>query len=169
MGRIGSNKAMYHYTDGGLRHVWLVNGYRRHRTAYGPGVSIDALKALHRAIGLWIVQKPKPLTGAELRFLRQELDLSQKRLAEIVGETAPTVALWERRGRIPKLADRTLRALYRETVEGNARLRDIVRRRTEKDVKEHERATRREARLHGTARAERATFAMRARRWRAAA
>lgn len=160
---------MYHYIDSGLRTVWLVNGYRRHRTAYGPGVSIDELPALHRAIGLWIVQKPKPLTGAELRFLRQELDLSQKRLAEIVGQTEQTVSLWERRGRIPKIADRFVRALYRETVEGNAHIHDIVRRLTEKDVKEHERATRREARLHWTARAERATFAMRARQWRPAA
>jgi DNA-binding transcriptional regulator YiaG len=165
MGRIGSNKAMYHYTDSGLSNVWLVNGYRRHRTAYGPGVSIDALKALHRAIGLWIVQKPKPLTGAELSFLRQELDLSQKRLAEIVGETAPTVSLWERRGRIPKLADRTLRALYRETVGGNPRIRDIVQQLTEKNVKEHERVTRREACRPMKARAERATFAMRVKQW----
>ncbi len=143
---------MYHYTNCGLRNVWLMNGFRRHRTSYGPGISIDELPGLHRAIGLWIVQKPKPLTGAELRFLRQELDLSQKRLAEIVGQTEQTVSLWERRGRIPKIADRFVRALYRETVEGNARIRDIVRRLTEKDVKEHERAK----------------FAMRARQWRAA-
>jgi DNA-binding transcriptional regulator YiaG len=143
---------MYHYTDGGLRNVWLVNGFRRHRTAYGPGVSIDELPALHRVIGLWVVRKPKPLTGAELRFLRKALDLSPKRLAEIVGQTEQTASLWERRGRIPKIADRFIRALYRETVEGNARIRDIVRRLSEKDVRDYERAK----------------FTMRARQWRAA-
>jgi DNA-binding transcriptional regulator YiaG len=109
---------MYRYTECGLRNVWLKNGYRRHKTPYGPGLSIDDIPALHRAIGLWIVGNRPRLTGAELRFLRKELDLSQKRLAEILGVEEQTVSLWERRGRMPTLADRFLRALYREGVEG---------------------------------------------------
>lgn len=145
---------MYHYTDCGLRNVWLANGYRRSRTAYGPGVAIEGLPALHRAIGLWLVKKPRRLTGAEIRFLRKELDLSQKALAEIVGQTEQTVSLWERRGRIPKTADRFIRALYRETAEGNAHIREIVARLAAKDPKGLE---------------ERATFAIKARQWKMAA
>lgn len=145
---------MYHYTDCGLRNVWLANGVRRHRTPYGPGISIESLPALHRAIGLWLVRKPKSLTGAEVRFLRKELDLSQKALAEIVGQTEQTVSLWERRGRIPKTADRFIRALYRETVEGNAQIRNLVANLAAKDAKDHEKQ---------------ATFAMKAHRWKIAA
>ena len=29
---------MYHYTDGGLRNVWLVNGYEVRQTPFGEGV-----------------------------------------------------------------------------------------------------------------------------------
>lgn len=144
---------MYHYTESGLQNVWLVNGYSERRTPYGAGVSIDDLPGLHEAIGKWLVRKPRPLTGAELRFLRKELDLSQRALADIVGQSEQTVSLWERRGRMPKTADRFVRALYRETVEGNAHIRDMVDRLNTEDAKDYERAK----------------FAMRARRWRAAA
>ena len=145
---------MYHYTDCGLRNVWLANGFSRRKTPYGPGVAIEGLPALHRAIGLWLVGKPRRLTGAEIRFLRKELDLSQKALAAIVGQSEQTVSLWERRGRIPKTADRFVRALYRETAEGNAQIRDIVARLAAKDAQDFE---------------ERATFAITARRWKMAA
>ncbi|MSP81182.1 MAG: helix-turn-helix domain-containing protein [Rhodospirillales bacterium] len=145
---------MYHYTDCGLRNVWLANGFRRQKTPYGPGVAIEGLPALHRAIGLWLAGKPRPLTGSEVRFLRKELDLSQKALAAIVGQSEQTVSLWERRGRIPQTADRFVRALYRETAEGNAHIRDIVARLALKDADDHE---------------TRATFAIKARRWKMAA
>ena len=145
---------MYHYTDCGLRNVWLANGFRRRKTPYGPGVAIEGLPALHRAIGLWLVGKPRRLTAAEIRFLRKELDLSQKALAAIVGQTEQTVSLWERRGRIPKTADRFIRALYRETAEGNARISEIVARLAAKDAEDPEK---------------RATFAIKARRWKVAA
>lgn len=145
---------MYHYTDCGLRNVWLANGYRRAKTPYGAGIAIEGVPALHRAIGLWLAKKPGRLSGAEIRFLRKELDLSQKALAEIVGQTEQTVSLWERRGRIPKTADRFIRALYRETAEGNARIREIVARLAAKDAKDSE---------------DRATFARKARQWKMAA
>jgi DNA-binding transcriptional regulator YiaG len=149
---------MYHYRESGLRNVWLVNGVRQRQTPYGPATSIANVAALHRAIGLWIVRKPGRLTGAELRFLRQELDLSQRRLAEILGCEEQTVSLWERRGRMPKVADRFVRALYRETVEGNAHIRDIVARLVDKDAREHARKEQAKAK-----------FALRARAWRQAA
>jgi transcriptional regulator with XRE-family HTH domain len=95
------------------------------------------------------------LTGAELRFLRTELDISQKRLAEILCVEEQTVSLWERRGRMPKLADRFVRALFRELTEGNARIEEIVARLTAKDRAAHN--------------ARRAEFACRADEWRAAA
>lgn len=149
---------MYHYLESGLRNVWLVNGVRHRQSAYGPTIAIADVFGLHRAIGLWIVRKPGRLTGAELRFLRQELDLSQRRLAEYLGCEEQTVSLWERRGRMPKIADRFVRAIYRETVEGNAHIRDIVARLVDKDAREFARKEQAKAK-----------FALRARAWRQAA
>ena len=76
---------MYHYIDSGLDNVVLESGYREIDTPYGRGVSIDNLDALHLAIGKWLLNVPK-LNGAEFRFLRHELDMSQGRLARLLGE-----------------------------------------------------------------------------------
>eukprot|EP01032_Pedospumella_encystans_P022930 gene22930-biopygen18703 len=41
---------MYHYTDGGLQNVRLVNGYRVQKTPYGQAVAIDDLEGLTQTI-----------------------------------------------------------------------------------------------------------------------
>ncbi|OYU33753.1 hypothetical protein [Novosphingobium sp. PASSN1] len=117
---------MYHYQECGLRNVWLVNGYDMHTTPYGDGVSIHDIEGLHRAIARGLVNKAAKLTGSELRFLRKEMGLSQAKLALILGNEDQTVALWEKRGTQPKIADRFVRALYREFDEGNAHIRDMI-------------------------------------------
>ncbi|OLL32835.1 transcriptional regulator [Burkholderia sp. SRS-W-2-2016] len=118
---------MYHYTETGLQNVWLANGYHVRKTSYGEAVSIEDADGLHRAIGRKLACKNQ-LTGAEFRFLRKELDLSQHRLADLLGTTEQTVALWERKGKIPKTADRMFRALYLEAIDGNVRLKDMIER-----------------------------------------
>jgi len=61
---------MYHYTDGGLRNVWLVNGYEIKSTPYGQGVVFHDLDGLTRCICLALTHKPSKLTGAEFRYIR---------------------------------------------------------------------------------------------------
>jgi DNA-binding transcriptional regulator YiaG len=117
---------MYHYTECGLRNVWLVNGYRIHDTSYGKGVSVENMDQLHRVIAMLLITRKPALTGAEFRFLRKELGLSQAKLASLIGNNAQSVALWEKRGRIPKWADRFIRAIYREYAEGNARIVETI-------------------------------------------
>jgi putative transcriptional regulator len=120
---------MYHYTESGLRNVWLVNGYSVRKTPYGEGVAIENLEGLHRAIARQIVRLPRPLTGAEFRFLRKELELSQASLADYLGCDVQALARWEKaKSRIPKPAERLLRALFRESDEGNAQIRELVER-----------------------------------------
>ena len=68
---------MYHYRECGLRNVWLVNGYDEHDTPYGLGVAIHDLEGVHHAVAHGLVSKGGKLTGAELRFLRQEMGISQ--------------------------------------------------------------------------------------------
>ena len=96
---------------------------RLHDSACGRGVSIDKVEGLHRVIGQTLLCRPR-LAGGEIRFLRKELGCSQKELAEIVGTSEQTVALWERnRGQIPAAAERVLRLLYAEHVQGNVQVR----------------------------------------------
>lgn len=129
---------MYHYTECGLNNVWLANGYDEHETPYGAAVSIADVDGLHRAIALHLIKYKPRLSGGEFRFLRKELDLSQAALARVLGNDAQSVARWEKNGRPPKMAERFLRALYREHAEGNARIQDIVQRLNETDRKAYQ-------------------------------
>ena len=61
---------MYHYTDGGLRNVWLANGYTKQKTPFGEGVAIQDVEGLTRAICTMLTKRAGVLTGAELRYLR---------------------------------------------------------------------------------------------------
>ena|SRR5882672_3547102 len=121
---------MYRYTESGLKNVRLMNGYAIKKTPYGKAVSIQDVEGLHRAIGSIIARRPK-LTGPELRFLRKEMGLSQKGLADFVGTSEQTVSLWERRGAVPKAADRLIKLAYLETVAsrgGNVKIREMIER-----------------------------------------
>jgi DNA-binding transcriptional regulator YiaG len=124
----------YHYTESGLPNVWLANGFTVRKTNYGEGVSIHDVDGLHRAIGRALSNKPR-LTGAEVRFLRKEMGLSQRGLGELLGVTEQAVALWERKGRLPKTADRLLRLIYVEHDEGNAPVVSFIERLNDLDAR----------------------------------
>lgn len=123
---------MYHYTESGLQNVWLNNGYKVKKTTSGKAVAIVDADGLHQAIGRAIACKAY-MTGAELRFLRKELDLSQSRFGKLVGASEESVSLWERRGRVPKSASRLIQAVYLETIDGNVRLKELIERLAEMD------------------------------------
>ena len=120
----------HHYDDSGLDNVFLENGYSIHETAYGPGVSIQDTEGLRKAIGRWLIATPKPLNGAELRFLRSEMELTQRDLAGILGTTEQTLRLWEkhRKKGINGSADLLLRALYSECMGRDGSVRSMVER-----------------------------------------
>jgi putative transcriptional regulator len=118
---------MYHYTECGLQNVWLENGYTIQKTPYGKGVSIQDVQGLHRLIGRALARRPK-LTGAELRFLRKELGISQSALADLVGTSEQNVSLWERRGKMPRGPDRLVKVIYLEQLDGNVQVRKIIER-----------------------------------------
>ncbi|HEY4941317.1 MAG TPA: helix-turn-helix domain-containing protein [Rhizomicrobium sp.] len=115
---------MHHYRESGLQNVWLRNGYRIVGTPYGEAIEIEKVEQLHRAIARAVQARPR-LSGKEFRFLRTEMNLSQEALAQMIGNSAQSVALWEKGRGAPKWADRLMRALYREHVEGNANLKEI--------------------------------------------
>jgi putative transcriptional regulator len=120
--------SMYHYTESGLDDVFLVNGYHIHKTPYGKGVSIENTEGLHKAIGRGLISLPRPLNGAELRFLRLEMEITQRDLAALVGTTEQSLRLWEKhRGKpLPGSADRLVRAIYSEYIGGDGTVRRML-------------------------------------------
>ena len=132
----------YHYTESGLDDLYLENGYVQHDTPYGPGVSIEDSAGLHKAIGQWLIERPAPLNGAELRFLRTEMELTQRALAGIIGATEQTLRLWEKnRGKhIPGTPDRLVRTLFNEHLGANQSIRHMLERLADLDRLEHDRA-----------------------------
>ena len=130
---------MYHYTECGLRNVWLANGYRKDASPkYGELVSIEHVEGLHTLIADQLIEKSH-LTGLEFRFLRKELGLSQAKLAQAWGYDEQSIALWEKRGRVPKIADRFIRAYYNEVRHGNANITALIERLNDQDLAEEER------------------------------
>ncbi|MDH5302021.1 MAG: helix-turn-helix domain-containing protein [Gammaproteobacteria bacterium] len=120
---------MYHYTSCGLRNIWLRNGFVMKETSYGHGVAIHDVEGLHKAIGLNLVQNKPHLSGAEIRFLRKELDMPQAQLAAMLGVSENTIRGWEKhRGKITKPAERLLRMIYQEYVTGNSSIRELIER-----------------------------------------
>jgi transcriptional regulator with XRE-family HTH domain len=67
------------------------------------------------------------MTGAEYRFLRIEMNLSQKTIGELFGVDAQTVARWEKgKNELPKMADVLIRAVYNEFIEQESKVRFLV-------------------------------------------
>lgn len=119
---------MIRYDDAGLRNVWLANGYKEQRSAYGKGLVIDDIEGLARAVCGALTSKQGRLRGSEFRYVRLGLRLSQKSLARMLGNNEQTVALWEKRGNVPVWADRNLRMLWIAKHDGNAAIGGVMER-----------------------------------------
>ena len=118
---------MYHYTDGGLRNVWLANGYEIKQTPYGEGVAFHDLDGLTQAICLTLTDKAGELTGAEFRYVRSAgMLLSQPALGKLMGIDGQSIARWEKSGKVPRWADKLVRLLYLAHAQGNEPIRQAV-------------------------------------------
>lgn len=131
---------MLEYKDCGLKGIWLASGYRMEEVeGVGPCLEIDDIDGLHRAIAHHVVHYRKRLSGPEIRFLRVEMGLSQKRLGDALGVDEQTVSLWERSRRRPAVAaERMLRLLYLEHADGTTRVAEMIERWSETDRQEDE-------------------------------
>ena len=116
----------YHYKTSGLDDVYLLNGYEVIKFGDEEAVSIHDIDGLHQVISLALVQQEARLTGREFRFLRIELDLSQKALAMWFDMTDQSVAIWEKKDRVPQWADMIIRALYVESMGEDSEVRDTL-------------------------------------------
>lgn len=124
----------YHYTECGLDNVYLINGYVPVSTPRGEGVKIQDIEGLHRAIGLMLVEEKQSLNGNEFRFLRHEMNMTQKTLAGILGVDAQSVARWEKgQTQTDGPSQNILRLLYREYIGGNIAIVEPLKRLAELD------------------------------------
>ena len=120
---------MYHYRECGLDNVYLANGYREVETPYGPAVSIEDVYGLHKAIARELVNTTPTLSGAEVRFIRKFLELTQAQLADLLGVEDQSVRRWEGLDELPKQADRSVRLVFRDLLHDlELPLGDLIRR-----------------------------------------
>jgi len=124
-------KEPFHYRMSGLDDVYLRSGYRLHDDG---DVVIEDMDGLHRAIGLHLACNKKTLTGREIRFLRHEMDASQKCLATVLRVSDQTLARWEK-GEIPigDPEELLLRLTYLGHIGGQLNIPELSKRITEMD------------------------------------
>lgn len=116
----------YHYRECGLDDVYLANGFVLEDSSYGQSVAIEDVDLLHEAIGRTLCEK-RELNAKEVRFLRHELGLSQKRLGELLGVEEQTVSLWERAAHpIQSSAAMVLKFLFLESINEDVSVRQTL-------------------------------------------
>jgi putative transcriptional regulator len=120
----------YRYLGCGLDNIHLRNGYEFRQTQSGTElVWIDDVKGLHRAIAQQVSDLPRPLTPKEFKFLRKELDLSQRQVTAMMRVDEQIVSLSERgNSPINPAAEMLLRVLMKETLSGNAEVKAALER-----------------------------------------
>lgn len=64
--------------------------------------------------------------------------MSQRHAAGWLGTAEQVVSRWERKGSIPKTADRMFRAIYLEAIDGNIKLKERIERVVDLDTKPEE-------------------------------
>ncbi len=133
---------LYHYVECGLPNVWLANGYEKVPSPYGEGVSIRDIRGLHCCLARAFCDKPEGLTGAEFRFLRRELDLSQNLMGELVGRDARQIRNIERGEKlVGEPYNRLIRHMYMARIDPKNSYIELFKRLRSLDVEWHEQLT----------------------------
>ena len=117
---------LFHYTDGGLKSVWLANGFEIQDSPYGKTVAFQNVDGLTDAICDALTSKSSGLSSAEFRYLRLALGLSQSSLAKLMGNTENTIANWERTQKLPAMGDKLIRVLYQAHRNGERTVKNVV-------------------------------------------
>jgi len=90
------NRELYHYEECGLTNVYI-DGLPVVTDAHGePTYVIKNLPGLHKCISKAITLKKSGLSGAEMRFLRTEMGMTQAELAQFIHKDSQTIGRYER-------------------------------------------------------------------------
>lgn len=104
----------YRYLESGLDNIYL-HGVMQYRCpdCGERAVDIPMIKALHRLIAKDIICKREFLTGGEVRFLRKELPMKSKEMADALAIEPETYSRWENgKQAVAAYHDRQLRLIY---------------------------------------------------------
>jgi putative transcriptional regulator len=116
----------FHFNISGLDNVYLLSGYELHETKHGPAVSFTDTDGLNRALGRYLANQRRRLTGKEWLFLRVEMDVSQVQLGQLLHISDQQVARWEKEiCEISGPADILFRCLYLQHLGDKIDLREF--------------------------------------------
>lgn len=137
--KIDRKRSAYHYRECGLDNIYLLNGVTWSKGKRGDWAHIEDVDGLHLAIGKMLISEKKRLNGRELRFLRHELNMTQDLVASLLYSDTQAVARWEKgKTKVPGPADRLIRLLYKEHVNGNKAISEPLKRLAELDELLHD-------------------------------
>ncbi|MCK1578576.1 helix-turn-helix transcriptional regulator [Bradyrhizobium sp. 168] len=108
----------YHYMECGLDNV-MIEGMVPCKDDEGDDVcTIPNVLGLHKVIAESIVERGSGMTGAELRFIRTEMGMTQAELAKVVHHDPQSIGRWERNEfAIDQTAEALIRLLAIEQLE----------------------------------------------------
>jgi DNA-binding transcriptional regulator YiaG len=110
-----------------LDNIYLLNGYDIEEHDGERYVFVRHMDELHVAIGRHIVTKRKGLTGQEIRFLRNTLNLTQSELAKELGNNPQSIVRWEKgQVALPGPAEKLLRVFFFAKLLTEEDLRDLI-------------------------------------------
>jgi DNA-binding transcriptional regulator YiaG len=117
-----------HYTACGLDDVYLVNGFTREFVDGEEYLTIADLDGLWKAIGLHVVNTKKVLGAKDIKFLRDQMDMTQAELGSLLRVSDQTVARWEKGETkfVPGPADFMLRILFLSSPAAQPQGNDIL-------------------------------------------
>jgi len=107
-----TKKEMYQYVESGLDNIYLEEVSIYHCKDCGEEAPIiPSIKNLHRVITLAILERPEPLDGPEIKYLRKQMRYKSKDFAELLGVTPQTISTWERGATHTESHDRLIRTV----------------------------------------------------------
>jgi len=117
----------YRYRACGLSNIILLSGYEIEEFEGEKSVAVKDAYALHKAIGRVIATKASAPSPEEMRFLREEMNLTQTELGLLLGVSSQAVARYEKgKTKVGGPAERLLRAIYMDHLNENVDIVDFV-------------------------------------------
>ncbi len=106
------------YKEHGLKDIWLSNGYTTRVNRRGEKiVTIEDHSKLKRVVGLYLCESKKILCGADIQFLRHQIQVTRKELSILIGISYKQITRYERSSTtVSGPCDRLIRILYMEHI-----------------------------------------------------
>ena len=111
---ITKKRQMYQYVESGLDNLYLENiEVRVCKSCGNRSPRIPRINELHDTVARAIVLQPYPLSGKDIRFLRQHLGLKAREWAALMPVDVTTLSRWESgEQKIGPQSDSLIRLLY---------------------------------------------------------